>query len=188
MLFDFSFMLMVVLLYYYQIYIKAEKEDRGRFRPESLPSLANFLHFGAMLSVFALIIFDISWVTWIGVYSLVGLIICLKPKNAENETARKIVLLLLVVVVFNTIRVPTHPRAFQDYISSKEQYQCIQYFECVKMTSITTSDDLLETKVEVLPVEGYSYDTYFLFAKGFMKLAGEDEIKGLNIGGYWIVY
>lgn len=181
-------MLIVVILYVYQIFMKAEKDDSIKFRPESLSSLANFLHFGAMISLFAHIIFDISWVTWIGVYSVVGLILCLKPRNAENEVVRKMVMIVLVLVVFHTIRIPTHPRAFQDYISSKEQYQCIQYFECVKMTSITTSDDLLETKVEVLPVEGYSCDTYFLFAKGSMKLANEEEMKGVNIGGFWIEY
>ncbi|NMH70108.1 hypothetical protein HF072_15095 [Bacillus sp. RO3] len=188
MLVDLVFMMIVVILFFYQIFIKAEKEDSIKFRPESLSSLANFLHLGALISLFAHIIFDISWVTWIGVYSVLGLILCLKPKNVANEGVRKVVIILLVLVVFNTIRIPTHPDAFQDYISSKEKYQCIHYFECVKMTSVTTSDDLLETKVEIVPVEGYSFDTYFLFAKGSMKLANEEEMKGVNIGGFWIEY
>ena len=59
------------------------------------------------------------------------------------------------------------------------------------MTSVTTPDNLVTTKVEILSVEDYTYDTYFLFAKGSMKLAndnGIEEIKGLNIAGVWVEY
>ncbi|MBU7594884.1 hypothetical protein [Metabacillus halosaccharovorans] len=71
-------------------------------------------------------------------------------------------------------------------------FQCVQSFECVKMTSVTTPDDLLTTKVEILSVEEYSFDTYFLFAKGSLKLVSDDgiveEMKGVNVGGFWIEY
>ncbi|WP_368658470.1 hypothetical protein AB3Z07_03105 [Metabacillus halosaccharovorans] len=191
-MFDIIFLIIIVILYYYQIFIKAEKDDWSRFRPESLSTLARYLHFGAMISLFIVIIFDITWVSWIALYSLVALVICLELKEEKNKYWQKFILILIIILIFNIFRIPTHPYSFQNYVSSKEMYQCVQSFECVKITSVTTPDDQLITKVEILSVEDYSYDTYFLFAKGSMKLVSDDgiveEMKGVNVGGFWIEY
>jgi hypothetical protein len=189
---DIVFMIVVSVLYFYQIFVKTAKDDWSRFRSDSLATLARYLHFGAMISIFAEIIFDIEWMPWIALYSMLGVTLCLKPKKTESEARKKVLIILLLIFAFNMFRIPTHPNSFQDYISSKETYQCIQSFECVKMTSVVTPDDLLETRVEMLSVEGYSFDTYFLFAKGSMKLANEDgvteKMKGVNIAGFWLEY
>jgi len=185
-------MIIIVIMYYYQIFIKAKKDDWSRFRSESLSTLARYLHFGTMISIFIVIIFDLYWISWIALYSMVGLILCLKPQKEQNENWKKFIFFILIILAFNIIRIPNHPNSFQDYLSSKDMYQCVQSFECVKMTSVTTSDDTVTTKVEILSVEDYSYDFYYLFAKGSMKLANEDgsvdEMKGLNIAGVWIEY
>jgi len=185
-------MIIIVIMCYYRIFIKAKKDDWSRFRSESLTNLARYLHFGTMISIFIVIIYDIYWVMWIALYSMIGLVLCLKPKKEENQFWRNFIFIILILLVFNILRIPSHLNSFLDYISSKDMYQCVQSFECVKMTSVTTSDDTLTTKVEILSVEDYSYDFYYLFAKGSMKLANEDgsvdEMKGLNIAGFWIEY
>ncbi|MFE8699789.1 hypothetical protein ACFYKX_04030 [Cytobacillus sp. FJAT-54145] len=185
---DIVFMIVIVIASFYQIFIKAEQNDWSRFRSESLSTIARYLHFGSLISIFAGIIYDIKWMPWIALYSMVGIILCLKPKEDKTKGGQKFVLILLFLLIFNVLRVPTHQNSFQDYISTKETYQCIHSFECVKLTSIVTAEDLLETKVEILPVEGYSFDFYYIFAKGSLKLANEDEMKGLNIAGFWIEY
>ncbi len=89
--------------------------------------------------------------------------------------------------------VPTnHPNSFMDHVSDKEEYQCVHSWECVKITSVTTKDDRLDTKVEILSVERDTFNMYFLFAKGALHLKDEEghveEMNGINIGGYWFEY
>ena len=189
---DIAFMIFIVIMYFYQIFIKAEKDDWSRFRSDSLSILARYLHFGTMISVFIVFIFDIYWVMWIALYSMMGLVLCLKQKKEEKNYSRNFIFIILILLVFNILRIPSHPNSFQDYISSKDMYQCVQSFECVKMISVTTSEDTVTTKVEILSVESYSYNFYYLFSKGVMKLATEDgsveEMKAMNIAGFWLEY
>jgi hypothetical protein len=64
--------------------------------------------------------------------------------------------------------------------------------DCVRVTEVVTSEDLLETKVEMLTVEQSTTDWYFLFVKGSLILKNQagnlEEFKGVNIGGIWFEY
>ncbi|MCA1041237.1 hypothetical protein LCM00_17110 [Bacillus infantis] len=186
---DIAFMVAIAALFFYQIFIKADKDEWSGYHPDSFSILARYLYFGTMTSIYAYFAFRITWLPWIALYSLLGVIISFKPKDAEAKNRKRtFVLIALLLLIINMIRIPNNPDSFQDYISSKETYQCIHSFECVKMASVINSDDSLETKVEVLPVEGYTYHSYFLFAKASMTLEGEEERKGINIAGFWIEY
>jgi hypothetical protein len=183
------FMLAIAALFFYQIFIKADRDEWSGYHPRSFSLLARYLFFGTMISLYAYFTFRIAWLPWIALYSLLGVFIGFKPEDAEAKTGKRtFILIALLLLIFNMIRIPTQPDSFQDYISSKETYQCIHSFECVKMTSVINSDDSLETKVEVLSVEGHSYRSYFLFAKASMKLESEKERRGINIAGFWFEY
>ncbi len=186
---DLAYMVIIAALFFYQLFIKADSGHFRGYHHRSFSLLARYLYFGTMISLYAYFTFRITWLPWIALYSLLGVIISFKPEDAEAKNRKRtFVLVALLLLIINMIRIPTQPDSFQDYISSKEAYQCIHSFECVKMTSVTNSDGSLETKVEVLPVEGFTYHSYFLFAKASMKLEGEEERKGYNIAGFWFEY
>lgn len=186
---DIAFMVAITALFFYQIFIKANKDEWSGYHPDSFLILARYLYFGTMISLYAYFTFRIAWLPWIALYSLLGVFIGFKPEDAAAKSGKRtFILIALLLLIINMIRIPTQPDSFQDYISSKEAYQCIHSFECVKMTSVTNSDGSLETKVEVLSVEGFTYHSYVLFAKASMKLEGEEERKGYNIAGFWFEY
>jgi hypothetical protein len=62
----------------------------------------------------------------------------------------------------------------------------------VKVTPEITDYDALKAKVEILSVREDKFDWYLLFAKGSFQLADDkgniEEIKGVNICGFWIEY
>jgi hypothetical protein len=190
-IFDYLFMILIIFLSLYNLFLKRRNDEEWKeLNPKSLTNIYRFHYFGVINSFFGGYIFGIEWLYWITLYSVLGILICFKTKNNNNST--KIVLVILLLIFFSIYRVPTHPASFQNYISSKEAYQCVNNFECVIISTNITPEDTVETVAEVIPIKVNSFNWYLLFSKGSLKLEYSDgfieELKGINIAGFWIEY
>lgn len=185
---------LIFLYSVYQLFVKGfDKDELETDHPKSLSNLVRYLLFGTINSFFAGRFFEIDWLNWIAFYSILGIIICLKSeKEDKKQFFQRLIIAFVAFILFSMYRVPTHPQSFEKYINSKEMYRCVTRFECVKITPVVTNQNVLKTKVEILSINGYSFKWYLLFAKSGIQLADDkgniEEIKGINICGYWIEY
>ncbi|MFZ7946173.1 hypothetical protein ACO1D1_21910 [Neobacillus sp. 19] len=190
---NYIFMGLIFIYSMYLSFIKGfNKDDLEDVHPKTFTNLLRYLLFGTINSFFAGWLFEINWLIWIAFYSVIGIIFCIKFNKEENDFFKKLLVAFLVFLFFCGYRVPTHPASFENYINSKEMYQCVTRWECVKITAEAKEDSSLRAKAEILSIEGYRFDWYFLFAKGSMQLADDkgniEEFKGINICGFWIEY
>jgi hypothetical protein len=184
---------LIFIFSFYQFFIKGfDKEVMDTFFPKSLSNIASYLSFGAINSFFANRFFEIDWMLWITFYSIIGILICKKSKKSERKFSQKLIIAFIIFLFFSIFRVPTNQASFENYINSKEMYQCVTGWECVKITAGIREHSTLRAKAEILSIGGYSFDWYLLFAKGSIQLADDkgniEEIKGVNICGFWIEY
>ncbi|WP_026673744.1 hypothetical protein [Alkalihalobacterium bogoriense] len=189
---DYIFMFLIFSITLYSLFFKKEKEtaeDWKEISPKTVSMFYRFLYFGAINSFFAKMIFDIEWMIWITVYSALGMVICYKSNKTKRST--KIVLVIAIVIFFSIYRVPGNPISFEEFVNSRDDIQCKYRFECV-MISHDETEETLKTITKIIPVRGFSYDYYFLYSKGSIKLGedaeDEEEIKGINIAGFWFEY
>lgn len=132
-------------------------------------------------------VFDYEPLLWISLIGIIGIIITLYPIKVLKKS--KVVLLIaIVLIVFAALRVPTHPSSFEQYIHSKEGFECLLFFECAKLTTVIAEGDTLSTSVEILPVRESFYDWYLIFGKGYIELEGEQPFRAINFAGFWIEY
>ncbi len=184
----------VVIYSIYLLFVKGfDKADFESVHPNSISSLVRYLLFGAINSFFAGWLFEIDWLNWITFYSIIGIISCIKSeKEGKKQFFQKLIIVFIVFIFFCGYRVPTNRASFESYINSKEMYQCVTGWECVKISAEIQEHSSLRAKAEILSIDGYTFDWYVLFAKGSMKLADNkgniEEIKGVNICGFWIEY
>lgn len=186
-------MVLIFIFSFYQFFIKGfNKEIMDTFNSNSISNIAHYLSFGAINSFFANRFFEIDWMLWITFYSIIGILICKKTEKGERKYSQKLIIFLIVFLFFSIYRVPTHPASFEKYINSKEMYQCVTRWECVKISSEISEHDSLRAKAEILSINGYTFDWYVLYAKGYIQLANDkgniEEINGVNICGFWIEY
>ncbi|WP_339146578.1 MULTISPECIES: hypothetical protein [unclassified Sutcliffiella] len=132
-------------------------------------------------------VFDYDPLLWISLIGIIGIIIIFYPIKVL-EKSKVVLLIAIVLIIFAVIRVPTHPGSFEQYIDSKEGFECLLSFECAKLTTVIAEDDTLSTNVEILPVRESIYDWYLVFGKGYMELEGEQPFRAINIAGFWIEY
>lgn len=146
------------------------------------PRLIQLLYLVGLNSFVIAWILNISWLYWFSLFS----VICIQFISIE-KLKKKVITVFLVLGLIAISRVPTDPDSFREYMNTKESYQCLQYFECVKMESVVDEEGHLQTVVEILPVGSDSYNWYFFFGKGHFTI-GEEEFRGINIAGFWIEY
>lgn len=189
---DYIFMFLIFFITLYSLFFKKEKEteeDWKEVSPKTVSMFYRFLYFGAINSFFANMIFDIEWMIWITVYSALGMVICYNSNKTKRST--KIALVIAIIIFFSIYRVTGNPISFGEFVNSREDIQCKYQLECV-MISYDETGETFETITKIIPVRGFSYDHYFLYSKGSIKLGenaeDEEEIKGINIAGFWFEY
>ncbi|MFJ5714299.1 hypothetical protein [Neobacillus sp. NPDC093127] len=190
---DYVFMGLIFIFSIYLFFVKDfDKDELEVDHPESLSNLVRYLLFGTINSFFAGSLFEIDWLIWIALYSVMGIIICTRSKKAEKELSQKLTFAFIVLLFFSMYRVPTHPASIENYINSKAMFKCVNRVECVKITPVITDRNEIKTKVEILSVKEDTFDWYLLFARASFKLADDkgkvEEIKAVNICGFWIEY
>lgn len=182
---NFIFMNLVFLFSIYILFLspkhKKELQDLGERR-----GVFVYLCFISVNSFVGSKVFDYDPLLWISLMGIIGIIIILNPLK-ELKKSKVVLLIGIVLIVFAVIRIPTHLSSFEQYIHSKEEFECLSFFECAKLTTII-EDDELSTNVEILPVRESYYKWYFVFGKGYMELEGEEPFHGINIAGFWIEY
>ncbi|KHF39442.1 hypothetical protein [Halalkalibacter okhensis] len=190
---DYLFMTVILSLSVYNIYIKNKNEwesVRKEFNEKSIQSIIQFLLFGAINSFFGGYIFGIEWLYWITLYSVLAIVLCFEMISSKKT--RRVGFVIAILIVFSIFRVPTNAASFDHFINSKEAYQCISSWQCVKIVKNVTADDMLEVLPEVVQVKDRSYNWYFFFSKGFILLENskgdEEELRGVNVAGYWFEY
>ncbi len=161
---------------------KKELQDLGERR-----GVFVYLCFISVNSFVGSKVFNYDPLLWISLIGIMGIIITLYPIKVLKKS-KFVFLIAIVLIVFATIRVPTHPSSFEEYIHSKEEYECLLFFECAKLTTVIKDDDRISTNVEILHVREYYYDWYLVFGKGYMELEGEQPFRAINIAGFWIEY
>ncbi len=142
------FMIVALVLSIYQaFYSKTAKEMvlevSEKMTPRSLAGIIQYLILIALNTYFAHMLFDITWMLWITLVSIIGLEIILAEKRFSKSLILATGLMLLFIY---SSSIPTHSDSFTDYINDKTEYQCFT-LECVKVIEKITSDDLLQTEV-----------------------------------------
>lgn len=174
--------IILVFCFYYLFLRSNVRKEWGKLSPSS--SILPYLCFGGTAAYFGAHIFELEWLYWITLYSVVGILV----SERELNIAKKIVLGVFILFLLSVFRVPTDD-SFKEYISSKDRYQCIRDYECVKITSKKTADGRQETVVEILKIKGRSFEWKLFYAIGSLTLEndkGEEEtLRGFNIAGFW---
>ncbi|MGE8204966.1 hypothetical protein ACQKP0_10410 [Heyndrickxia sp. NPDC080065] len=184
------FMVFIICFSIIRTFIKDPELEKKDLNPESILSISRYFSLGTFNFSLAWIIFHIDALLWLSLYSSIGMILSIKEKNQKNEGFAKIIGACILIIIFSIVRVPVHNDSFMEYINSKGKYQCLYKFECVKITSNINKDDQIQTKAEIVPISGYSFDWYLFFATGSIiigKDENKEEINGVNIAGWWIV-
>ncbi|MDG5472054.1 hypothetical protein P6709_09850 [Jeotgalibacillus sp. ET6] len=181
---------MVVILYR-NIFSGNKKESWTEVvDANSTLTLVRFLYLIAGLAIISSFLFQIEWLSVPALIAIIGILIATK-KEKEEKVVQVLATVVFVVLIMGFF-VPTHRDSFLKHVSSNGTYECLYDFECVKVTSIITSDDLIKTEAEVMPVADYTFHWYGIIATGSMVIEeGEDQqetLKGFNIAGFWIDY
>lgn len=135
------------------------------------------------------IIFDIDWMIWITLYSLLAIVICNMSRRTKSST--KVILVVVIILFFAIYRAPITPLSFEKFVNTREEVQCNFTLDFVVITNGDHNANFT-TEALVVPIRDFSYDYHVFYAKGYLQL-GESkdvvkEIKGLNIAGYWFTY
>lgn len=188
---EYIFMAGVILFSVYQLYISKtmkglEEEVDEKMKARPIANVIRYWMFLAFNSYFANMFFDIGWLLWISLFSMLALWILLIEHKFSFSYLISITIILLF---FLGAGVPNHQDSFVNYISDSTDYECLSV-ECVKITEVVT-EDILKTEIKILSIQGYSFDWYLLFAKGALTLKDEEgrieEFEGINIGGLWLL-
>jgi hypothetical protein len=163
-----------------------EEEITEKMKALPIAILIRYLMFLAFNSYFVNMLFDISWLLWICLFSVIGLWIILTD---HKITISYFILNFVLLFFFFTAGVPTHQDSFKDYISDHTEYECLT-LECVKVKEVI-EDETLKTEIKPHSIVGYSFDWYLLFARGNISLQDEEGnievLEGTNIGGLWLL-
>lgn len=185
------FMFIILVGSFYSIYIKDSMKNADHdLSDDSAKSITKLLSFGVLNFYFLGSIFEIETFTILSMYSILILVIGLKPK--QKKTLLKTGIIVIVLLAFVFYRVPKTSSSFEQYISSKEEIECKYIPQCVKITYYTDEDNLIQTKAEIVYVKDVSFDWYVLFSKGSIKISDiknqEETIRAINIAGFWMEY
>lgn len=180
---DYFIMSIILVFFFYNLFLRSNvKKEWKELSPSS--SILSYLCFGGAASYFGARIFELEWLYLIALYSVIGILV----SERELNTVKKIVIAIFILFLLSIFRVPTDD-SFKDHISSKDMYQCIRDYECVKITPKKTPDGRQETVVEILRIKGRSFEWKLFYAKGSLTLEndkGEEEtLRGINIAGFW---
>jgi hypothetical protein len=183
-------MIIIVILTVYLFFFRKKRVlDSEDLEPKSFLILYRYLGFGAVNSYFAGMIFDLAWIYWITLYSVIGLLFCFKTKN---KIVSRTVAIIFFMIVFAIGQVPLHNGSFEKYINQKDMYQCVNSWECVKITTVIAPNGNSKTVADIVNIIDSSFDWYLVFAKGSMKLEEQDGridvLRGINVAGIWIEY
>jgi hypothetical protein len=189
-LIDIMFMVIIVILSIHHFFFRKKRvQDSEDLEPKSILILYRFLGLGAVNSYFVGFIFELDWVYWITLYSAIGILFCFKTKK---KIATRTIAISVFIIIFALGQVPSNSNSFEKYVNQKEMYQCVNSWECVRITSNVTPDGTLKTEAKIVHISDYSFDWYLFFAKGSMKFENEDgqidELKGINLAGFWFEY
>lgn len=180
---DYLIMSIILVVFFYNLFLRGDiKKEWKELSPSS--SILSYLCFGGAASYFGARILELDWLYLIALYSVIGILV----SERELNTVKKIVIVMFILFLFSIYRVPIDD-SFKDYISSKDRYQCIRDYECVKITSKKTPDGRQETVVEILKINGRSFEWKLFYAKGSLTLEnskGElEKLRGINVAGFW---
>lgn len=184
-------MALAILYSIYHLFISKistglEQEIEAEMKAHPVANVIRYLIFIAVNSFLANMFFDIGWLLWISFFSAVALWILLVEHQFNFSYLFSIILILLI---FMGAGVPAHQQSFRNHISDHTDYKCFS-IECVKVSQVVI-DDELKTEINILTIQGYSFDWYMLFARGNLTLKDEDgnikEFSGINIGGLWLL-
>lgn len=176
-------MCIILVVFFYNLFLRGDvKKEWKELSPSS--SILSYFCFGGAASYFGARILELDWLYLIALYSVIGILV----SERELNTVKKIVIVMFILFLFSIYRVPTDD-SFKDYISSKDMYQYMRDYECVKITSKTTHDSQLETVVEILRIKGRSFEWELFYAKGSLTLENSEgeieELRGINVAGFW---
>ncbi|KIL51104.1 hypothetical protein KR50_09850 [Jeotgalibacillus campisalis] len=181
---------MVILLFQTTFTSKWKESWEEVIDANSTLVLVRYLYLIAGLSFISSFLFEIDWLSIPALISIIGILIA--HKKERKEAPAQVMIMVGLVMLLTIFFVPTHPDSFMKHVNSKGTYECLYDFECVKITSTITSDGLVKTEAEVIPVTDYSSHWYGITATGSMVIGESNQqqetIQAFNIAGFWIEY
>lgn len=172
-------------------FIRDPEKETEDYDPKKLLSLSRFLSLSFFNCSIAWIIFKVDSFLWLAFFSLVCQIILTTSEKTKNAWLIKSVIICICLIFISILRVPKDDDSFINYLDHKGTYHCPLRYECVKITTPVNKKDEIHTIAEIIPIDDSSFNWYVLFSKGairFKEKGGKiDEIRGLNIAGWWII-
>ncbi|GAM14882.1 hypothetical protein [Mesobacillus selenatarsenatis] len=184
-------MTIAILYFIYHLFISKktaglEQEIEEKMKARPIANVIRYLIFLSINSFLANRFFDIGWLLWISFFSAVALWILLVDHQFNFSY---LISSIIILLIYLGAGVPNHQQSFLNHISDHTEYNCFS-IECVKVSQVVIEDEL-KTEIETYSIQGYSFDWYFLFAKGALFLKDEqgnmEEFTGVNIGGLWLL-